>query len=294
MHEHPPICDYEGSDYQTRFWEEGGRAYEDRVEAVALKRLLPESGDLLLDVGAGAGRNTPRYSSFKRVVLLDYSRSQLEQAIERLGQNERYIYVAGDIYRLPFVDGLFDSVTMIRVLHHLVDGPLALQQVRRVMQSSGVFILEFANKRNLKSILRYIFKRQDWNPFALDPVEFAPLNFDLHPKGVESWLRLSGFLVERRLTVSHFRLGLLKRWVPLKLLVSMDSAAQLTGDLWQLSPSIFTRSLAVGETQKPDAGAFFRCPQCGNEALDQKEDELQCSVCHRHWPFKDGIYDFRV
>jgi cyclopropane fatty-acyl-phospholipid synthase-like methyltransferase len=75
----PPICDYEGSDYQTSFWEKGGRAYEDQVEAIALKRLLPKSGKLLLEVGAGAGRNTPRYVNFERVVLLDYSRSQLNR-----------------------------------------------------------------------------------------------------------------------------------------------------------------------------------------------------------------------
>ena len=37
----PPVCNYEGSDYQTSFWEKGGRAYEDACEATALKRLLP-------------------------------------------------------------------------------------------------------------------------------------------------------------------------------------------------------------------------------------------------------------
>ena len=51
----PPVCDYEGSDYQTRFWEKGGREYEDRCEAIALKNLLPHSGKLMLELGAGAG-----------------------------------------------------------------------------------------------------------------------------------------------------------------------------------------------------------------------------------------------
>ena len=55
----PPICDYEDSDYQTTFWDEGGRAYEDQAEAVALGRLLPTSGKQMLEIGAGAGRNTP-------------------------------------------------------------------------------------------------------------------------------------------------------------------------------------------------------------------------------------------
>ena len=75
-----PVCNYEGSDYQTSFWDQGGREYEDRAEAIALKRLLPARGRLLLELGAGAGRNTPRYTGYERIVLLDYSRTQLEQA----------------------------------------------------------------------------------------------------------------------------------------------------------------------------------------------------------------------
>ena len=87
MNEKPPICNYEGSDYQTSFWEEGGRAYEDACEVVALKRLLPDKGRLMLELGAGAGRNTKRYKGYDQVVLLDYSRTQLAQAKQRLGSN---------------------------------------------------------------------------------------------------------------------------------------------------------------------------------------------------------------
>jgi ubiquinone/menaquinone biosynthesis C-methylase UbiE len=294
MGDPPTICDYEGSDYQTSFWEQGGRAYEDQVEAIALKRLLPQSGKLLLETGAGAGRNTPRYVNFDRIVLLDYSRSQLEQARQRLGENDRYIYVAADVYKLPFVDGLFDAVTMIRVLHHLADAPHALQQIRRVVQPAGTLILEYANKQNLKAILRYWLRRQTWSPFTLEPIEFARLNFDFHPKAVRAWLEKSGFALERQLSVSHFRMPLLKHWIPLKLLVTLDSAAQLTGNFWQFSPSIFTRSRATGDTPMAEPGSFFRCPNCENEALEQIEQAIICPACHRRWSKIEGIYDFRV
>jgi len=90
----PPVCDYTDSDYQASFWDRGGRAYEDRSEAVALRRLLPSSGKLLLELGAGAGRNTPRYLRFERIILLDYSHTQLEQAQARLGCSGQYIFVA--------------------------------------------------------------------------------------------------------------------------------------------------------------------------------------------------------
>lgn len=289
----PPVCDYEGSDYQSAFWDSGGREYEDRVEEIALRRLLPASGDLLLELGAGAGRNTPRYNGFKRVVLLDYSRTQLQQARQRLGDSARYLYVAADIYRLPFVPALFDAATMIRTLHHMANAPLALQQVRQTLKANAVFILEFANKQNLKAILRYAFRRQSWNPFSLEPVEFAALNFDFHPRAVRAWLAECGFEVQQTLTVSHFRLSLLKRLLPLGLLVGMDSLAQWSGRWWQLTPSVFMRAQAKGGAAAAPQGQFFRCPECGRFPLNEEGDHLGCSACGRRWEIRDGIYDFR-
>ncbi|MCJ7530188.1 MAG: class I SAM-dependent methyltransferase [Anaerolineales bacterium] len=289
-----PICDYEDSQYQSQFWDQGERVYEDQVEAIALQRLLPPRGDLLLELGAGAGRNTPRYQNFKRIVLVDYSTSQLQQARAHLGDSNRYIYAAANIYHLPFVPGLFDAATLIRVLHHMADAPYALRGIRQVLKPGGIFILEFANKQNLKAILRYIFRRQSWNPFSREPVEFARLNFDFHPAAVRSWLQRSGFNVQRQLTVSHFRIDFLKRSLPLKLLVTLDSLAQWSGDLCQLSPSVFVRTQAVGDTTKAAAGQFFRCPACGNSPLEASSASLDCSACGRQWPIQDGIHDFRV
>ena len=290
----PPVCNYEGSDYQTSFWDKGGREYEDRTEAIALKRLLPNSGKLMLELGAGAGRNTPRYAGFERIVLLDYSRTQLEQAQQRLGISEKYIYVAADAYRLPFVDGLFDGATMIRTLHHMADAPRALKQVRNVMQPDGAFILEFANKLNLKAILRYWLGKQKWSPFTLEPVEFVELNFDFHPRAVRNWLTELGFTVERTLALSHFRMRWLKRIVPTGILVFLDSILQWTGAWWQVTPSVFLRAVAQGQLSAgKEAAGFFKCPQCGNPSLEEQADHLKCPGCKSRWGFKDGIYDFR-
>lgn len=296
--ESPPVCDYEGSDYQASFWESGGRVYEDRVEAVALRRLLPASGGLLLEIGAGAGRNTPRYTGFERIVLLDYSRTQLEQARERLGRSGRYIYVAANAYKLPFVPGLFDAATMIRTLHHMADAPQAIRQVHQVVRPGGVFILEYANKQNLKAIVRYLLGRQKWSPFSPEPVEFAALNFDFHPRAVRTWLQEAGFTVERQLTVSHFRMGALKQHLPTGLLVYLDSLAQLTGGWWQLTPSVFTRSHAGNAGPRSEAGedplSLFCCPACGTAPLKEGQAEMTCPACGRSYPVQGGIYDLRV
>jgi len=319
----PPVCNYEGSDYQNSFWDQGGRQYEDRAEAIALKRLLPARGRLLLELGAGAGRNTPRYTGYERIVLLDYSRTQLEQARARLGNSSRYIYVAADIYKLPFVDGLFDGATMIRTLHHMAAPSKALRQIRNVLRSpvsgrspdavsgrspdaisgqgpddisgqpGASFILEYANKRNLKAILRYWLRQQTWSPFTLEAEEFAVLNFDFHPKAIRQWLTETGFVIDQTLTVSHFRIGLLKRLVPPGWLAALDGLLQPTGALFQLTPSVFVRAVAQGETALAAAGSFFKCPECAHSPLEEHPDTLVCPACGRKYAFRDGIYDFK-
>jgi ubiquinone/menaquinone biosynthesis C-methylase UbiE len=293
MSEEPPICDYEGSDYQETFWDSGGRQYEDRVEAIALNRLLPVSGERLLELGAGAGRNTSRYKGFKQIVLLDYSLSQLRLAKAKLGDTEGYTYVAANIYKLPFAP-VFDTATMIRTLHHMAKPRLALKQVQQALKPQAVFILEYANKRNIKAILRYLTKRQDWNPFSHEAVEFAELNFDFHPQTIKRYLEENGLKIDRQLTVSHFRIDLLKRIIPLQILVQMDSLAQLTGGLWQYAPSVFIRSRNTKPIIAEETQGLFRCPECGGSYLDISGEIIRCPACLRSWLIRDGIYDFRA
>ena len=289
----PPVCNYEGSDYQTRFWEQGGRAYEDACEAVALKRLLPATGRHLLELGAGAGRNTPRYAGYRKITLLDYSRTQLEQARSKLGSSERYRYVAADIYRLPFAAGVFDGATMIRTLHHMAEPEMALAQVRHVLEPGAAFILEYANKRNLKSMLRYLAGKQKWSPYRREAVEYLPLNFDFHPAAVRKWMHGAGFTIDRTLTVSHLRIGFLKRILPTDLLVGLDSLFSLTGNWWQLTPSVFLKSTVSAEGHPATGGEFFACPACA-APLEDTPPLLHCTQCGNEYPVIDGIYDFRL
>jgi hypothetical protein len=173
-----------------------------------------------------------------------------------------------------------------------------LGQIRNVLASDAAFILEFANKLNLKAILRYWFGRQSWSPFTPDPVEFAELNFDFHPKMVRGWLEDLGFRIEKTLAVSHFRAGFLKRALPVGALVFFDSLFQWTGTLWQLTPSVFLRA-RVGHREQSlsevpaNAVAFFKCPACGNTPLIEQESDLKCPGCKRTWGVRDGIFDFR-
>lgn len=289
--QHPQICDYEGSNYRTEFWEGRGRDYEDQVERQVLQRLLPTKGHRLLEIGAGFGRLTQEYNAYEQVVLLDYSFSQLQYAREQLGQDGRYVYVAADAYKLPFQPGVFDGATMIRVIHHMANAPAALQQVRRVLVPGGIFILEFANKRNLKALLRYALRQQTWNPNNEEPVEFVELNFDFHPAYIARELENAHFQTEARIPVSFLRLGALKRRLPTSLLVAIDQMLQTTGLL--VSPSVFTQSTAVQNTISQIHGAIFACPECRGH-LTHRGDTMVCEVDNLRWAIRDGIYDFKA
>lgn len=291
-----PICDYEGSKYSTEFWIQS-RAYEDAVERIALKALLPSTGRTLVEIGAGFGRLVDLYAGYDTVVLLDYAHTQLAQAVERLGTtgsggSPRYVFVQANFYHLPFVAGLFDTVAMIRTLHHAADAPAVLANVAEILGPAGAFVLEFANKQNLKAISRYLLRRQTWSPFDQDPVEFVDLNFDFHPRWI--WDQLAALDLQREAvrTVSHYRIDALKRVVPTKLLVAMDGLAQLTGPLWQLSPSVFTCSRAPSTRARAPEGAFFRCPACREPLGAPAQDGFTCT-CGKVWHKNGEIYDFR-
>lgn len=289
-----PVIDYEGSKYRTDFWEGKGRNYEDQVERIALRRLLPAKGRRALELGAAFGRLTPEFQQYDQVILLDYSRSLLAEAQARLGKSDRFIYVAANIYRLPIADGVCDVATLIRVVHHLADAPTAFKQIRAALAPGGVFVLEFANKRNLKAMLRYLVRRQKWSPYSKEPFEYIKLNFDFHPHYIYEALAAAQFKTERKLAVSYFRLGLFKKVIPNRVLVALDSFLQPSGALVNLSPSVFTRNQAQGQSPATSfEGPLFKCPACGSTALTTQPDRVVCEGCQAAWSTAEGIFDFR-
>jgi SAM-dependent methyltransferase len=294
LSENPPsICDYEGSTYRTDFWEGQEREYEDLVERIALRKLLPPTGTRLLDIGAGFGRLTGLYTGYDEVILLDYSTSLLHEAHERLNGDPRYRYVAANFYHLPFVDGLIETAVMVRVLHHAQDVPAVLGEIARVVRARGHFVLEYANKRHIKAVLRYLLRRQEWSPFDCQPVEFVALNFDFHPAYVHHHLMHTGFAIQRERAVSVFRLPLLKRTMPPRVLAALDGLLQRPLALLKPTPSVFLRAGRDRSAPISPAGAFFRCPACRSSDLVEGDGAFVCQGCARRWPVVDGVYDFR-
>ena len=296
-----PVIDYEGSGYRRDFWEGQGREYEDATERLALRRLLPSSGRRIAEIGAGFGRLADLYLGYEQIVLFDYSRTLLQDAVQQWGQDPRFVFVAGNIYQLPLASGVLDTLVMVRVMHHLADVPQALAQLRRVVRPGHVAVLEYANKRNLKALLRWMLGRQSWSPLSSEPVEFVALNFDFHPDWMAEQMARAGFRCQERLAVSHFRLPSLKRRVPAVKLAALDGLLFRPGGHFPLSPSVFVRAVVQGEeaadppkVAELGVAGLFRCPTCGTEPLSQVEPDLvSCPQCGRRYQRRQQIWDFK-
>ena len=290
-----PVCDYEGSDYRERFWQGQGRDYEDKVERIALRRLMPSSGATLIEVGAGFGRLAEEYGAYQKVVLFDYSSSLLREAQQHLGNDPRFIYVAGNWYKMPFVTGLFETLVQVRTLHHAADVPALFQQLQRISRFNSTYILEFANKQNLKAILRYLTQQQEWSPFSHLPLEFVKLNFNFHPRWIEQQLQIAKFLPTEMLTVSRYRIPLIKEFVPTRLLVFADALLQWTGNWWQFTPSVFVKNTFHGNESIALSDGFFACPECLATLGEVENGRILCPnpSCQLQWQVENGLYNFK-
>jgi hypothetical protein len=306
------VIDYEGSGYRQEFWEGQGREYEDAVERIALRRLLPPQGGRIAEIGAGFGRLADLYLGYDQIVLFDYSRTLLADAVRKWGHDQRFVFVAGNLYQMPLAGRTLDALVMVRVMHHLADVPAALSQLQPLLHQHSAAVLEYANKRNLKAILRWLLRRQSWSPFDPTPLEFVAMNFDFHPGWMAAKLNDAGLRVEKRYAASHFRLRTLKRSLPAHALARLDSCLFRLGGKFPFAPSVFVRAHAPDAPQFDSATAqsrsdalsardeaalstLFRCPACAAHPLTALSPaQLQCPSCARRYEQKDRIWDFKL
>lgn len=110
-------------------------------------RLGVRPGELLLDLGAGAGRHAFEAARRgARVVPFDLDGAALKDAAATLlamleaGEAPSGAFpgcVTGDATRLPFADGAFDRVIASEVLEHVPDDKAAIAELVRVLRPGG-------------------------------------------------------------------------------------------------------------------------------------------------------------
>jgi ubiquinone/menaquinone biosynthesis C-methylase UbiE len=107
-----------------------------RIRAIASAR------GVVLEIGVGSGPNLALYGpAVERVCAIDPSPELLRLARGRIGEAlvpVSLVQASGE--RLPFADGVFDTVVMTWTLCSIVDPVAALIEMRRVLKREGCLL----------------------------------------------------------------------------------------------------------------------------------------------------------
>jgi SAM-dependent methyltransferase len=215
-----------------KYWD--GRDYEQAAEEIMINRMLQgKKFKHAVDVGGGYGRLSVVLTQFAdKVTLAEPSQQQLDIAKDFLKGKPKVDMKLAQAEKLPFKDGEVDFAMVVRVIHHLPNPVPAFEEIHRILQKDGYFLIEFANYANFKNRMKHMakFKKLPVDPIDIrsaenqrdDEIPFVNHN----PRTVSKQLAQSGFKLEQVLSVSNFRSATIKKLLPKKALVQLEKISQ--------------------------------------------------------------------
>ncbi|QYR52662.1 methyltransferase domain-containing protein [Lysobacter soyae] len=150
----------------------------DRFHARVLQLLdLPTAGDLVLEVGCGAGYSThylrTALQADQSLFACDIGNTLLASARRR---NPCVEYFQSSVYSMPIPDKSVDSVVMLEVLEHLENPRKALEELQRITRQRVVIstprepiwrVLNVARGKYLKTLGNTPGHIQHWSSASL-------------------------------------------------------------------------------------------------------------------------------
>jgi ubiquinone/menaquinone biosynthesis C-methylase UbiE len=155
------------------------------------KRKAIENLDLfmaknVLDVGCGQGHLLKLISeSFEKLecVGVDLNLKDLKRAKRRCS-GKKCTFVLAEASCLPFIAECFERVACTAVLEHVVDEKKVLREVWRVLNKSGVAVLDVPGKYHLQNKLSDFFVKR---------LNIFPFHREYSEKQVKSLIAATGF-----------------------------------------------------------------------------------------------------
>lgn len=238
---------YDNFDYPS-YWD--GREYEHKAEVIALEEFLKQIPEIhrLMEIGAGYGRLTPYYEyRANQVYLVDSSSGLLKLARKRYADLQKFRLIHSKIENVgkKIQSKSMDLIIVVRVLHHVEDLQNFIENVGKYLTPGGYLILEFPNKKNIKSVLREISRGNLTYPLDIFPKDIkgedeTSIPFkNYHPDIIKSLLQQNNFEILQTRSVSNIRNTFLKKHLPIDFLLFLEKSLQTVLSYISFGPSMF-------------------------------------------------------
>lgn len=176
----------------------------------SMEDVAPFRGDVVLDLGAGNGRNS-KYMADKgarRVVAVDVSIKMLNKLLSNLNERERETIdvIRCDALCLPFKSSTFDKVVFVATVHHIPTKEArkkSLEEVHRVLKKDGLLLItawarvQIRFLRRIPTMVKMFLKGYEFGDVFVpwkDRMRFYHL-FTL--RELKSLVRSAGFMIEK-------------------------------------------------------------------------------------------------
>jgi DNA-directed RNA polymerase subunit RPC12/RpoP len=113
-------------------------------------------------------------------------------------------------------------------------------------------------------------------------------------------LKRRNFVIKKLISVSNFRLSLLKKFPGTKTLIFLEKIYQKFFSFALFGPSVFLKSVLSGPEPEGTAGNkkvvledILICTSCGKDSLFFGKNKIKCRNCGSIFIKENGIYNFK-
>lgn len=176
--------------WKNRFEAKDITGFLKRAQLKLFKRKYSALKDLnILDVACGNGAYSIFLAKQNKVTAVDISPGMVKNAKElavKENVDNNFKALVADAEHLPFKDNQFDIVMCLDTLHHFYDNTLTsiLKEFHRVLNPSGILIIDYKNKNN--PYLNYSFRKKSHDKFILISRNFTQIKTILNSVGFKT------------------------------------------------------------------------------------------------------------
>jgi demethylmenaquinone methyltransferase/2-methoxy-6-polyprenyl-1,4-benzoquinol methylase len=192
----------ESYDRMSPFYDSFAGVFEQRYRNLALRRLMVNRGEIVLEIGYGTGKCLKQMAEAVgeqgRIYGIDISSGMLavsRRRLEKAGLWNRVELTCDDALKLPYADNSFDAVFMSFTLElfDVPEIPKLLAEIMRVLQPNGrVGVLSMSKAKGASPLLRLY----EWLHQQL------PRVVDCRPIHVERSIKDAGFGIQHKEQIS--------------------------------------------------------------------------------------------